>query len=461
MVAALALLAIAGGLAVLGIPHNYQLVPVLVVPAAVVVVLILLNPYLGVVIYLLFEYLRPYDIIPALLPLKLPMAVVIVTTVSWVIRLARTKRLVWNEFSWLYVAFVALVGFTVVSADNYYFALQVSREVLVVFLMFLAATNIVDRYERLQKIVWLMLLIHFVHAVRGIYNYVFSEVGRISQHTSGAVGTSFLADENDFALALNVMIPFAFFTLVYSKKFYLKAVSFVVLAGFVFGVMSSFSRGGWVGLVAAIAFCLLRTRRRVLSFSLAAVLAVALLLIAPGEYWEEINTISDTRESTAATRLNYWKAAVKMYLDHPIVGVGANNGGPFMPDYVTGYDNPATQWGRAFHGTLPQVLAELGSIGIALYVAMIVLALRYLLRIRKSASAAGSRVEAVRYADSITGGIVAYLVTGTFLSTAYFPQLWTLFTLTMVLVRCQLKQDESLDLPNVPVSADKRSVSRR
>ncbi len=461
MIVALAFVAVAGGLAILEIPDKYQLVVVFAVPAAVVVILILLNPYLGVFIYLLFEYLRPYDMIPALLPLKIPMAVISVTTVSWLIRLSRTKNLVWNDFTWLYFGFVALIAFTVVSAENYYYALQVFREAFVVFLMFLAAVNIIDRYDRLRKLVWLMLLIHFFLAIKGIYNYAFSDIGGAGQHTSGVVGTSFLADENDFALALNVIIPFTFFTLVYSKRFYSRAISLVILVGLVFGVVSSFSRGGWVGLVAVMGFCLMRTKRKLVSFSLAAVLAVVLLLVAPGEYWEEINTISDTGESTAVTRLHYWKAAVKMFLDYPIVGVGADNGGIFMPEYVSGWDSPATQWGRAFHGTLPQVLAELGIIGITLYIAMIVLAVRYLLRVRRDALVSGGQLEAVRYADSITGGIVAFLVTGAFLSTAYFPQLWTLFTLAMVLVRCQRRAAETPAPALYPFSEGARSVSSR
>jgi probable O-glycosylation ligase (exosortase A-associated) len=456
MLAVLAFLAVAGGLALLEIPDEYQLVVILAVPAAVAAILIILNPFIGVFIYLLFEYLRPYDLLPALLPLKIPILVIAVTTVSWLIRLVRTKRVVWNDFSWLYFAFVALVGFTVVSAENYYFALQVFRETFVVFAMFMVGVNIVDSYGRLRKLIWLLLVIHCFLALKGVYNYMFAEAAKAGQQTSGAVGTFFLADENDFALALNVMIPFAFFAAVYSNRFFARATSILILLSLVFGVVSSFSRGGWVGLIAVLGFCLLRTKRKVISIGFAAVLAVALLLVAPSEYWDEINTISDTRQTTAATRINYWKAAVGMYLDHPIVGVGANNGGVFMPEYITGYDNPATQWGRAFHGTLPQVLAELGTIGIVLYVTMIILAIRYLVMIRRYATGSGDSLETVRYADSIVGGIVAYLVTATFLSTAYYPQLWTLFTMAMILLRCQVRLTEvdggGSDRPTEPVA---------
>lgn len=434
--ATLALVAIAGGLALLGIPDEYQLIVVFAIPAIVIAVLILLNPYIGVFIYLLFEYLRPYDLVPALVHLKIPLVVIAVTAASFVLRLARSKKMIWNNFGWLYLGFVSLIGFTVFSAENYFYAIQVFRVMLESFIMFVVCVNVVNNYGRMRKLIWLLLVIHLFFSLKGIYNYVYSIAPAGAQQTSGVIGSFFLADENDFALALNIMVPFAYFAVIYSKRFYSKIMASIVLTSLVLGVLASFSRGGWVGLIAALGFCFLRTRRKIVSFGFAVLLLIVLSSAAPARYWEEISTITDTEETTAATRLHYWKAAVRMYLDHPIVGVGANNGGLHMPDYVTGFADPVTQWGRAFHGTLPQVLAELGTIGIALYLAMIIMAFRYLLRIRRDALATGDRIEIVNYSDSIFGGIIAYLATATFLSTAYYPQLWTLFTLTMILVRC-------------------------
>jgi putative inorganic carbon (HCO3(-)) transporter len=440
---ALALSAIACGLALLFIPGKYQLIVVFAIPAIAIVVLILLNPYVGVFIYLLFEYLRPYDLVPALVYLKIPLIVIIVTAASFVLRLARSKKMIWSNFGWFYFGFVVLIGFTVFSAENYFYALQVFRVMFGFFVMFIVCVNVVDNYDRMRKLIWLMLAIHLFFSLKGIYNYVYSIAPSGDQQTSGVIGSSFLADENDFALALNIMVPFAYFGVIYSKRLYSKVLAFIVLTSLVLGVVASFSRGGWVGLLAALGFCFLRTRRRIVSFAFAVLFLIVLDSVAPRSYWKEISTITDTEETTAVTRLHYWKAAVRMYLDYPIVGVGANNGGVHMPDYVTGFADPATQWGRAFHGTLPQVLAELGTIGIVLYLAMIIIAFRYLLKIRRDALKSGDRTEIVNYSDSIFGGIIAYLATATFLSTAYYPQLWTLFALTMILVRCPRRISEA------------------
>lgn len=457
----LALLSVLVGFLLLLIPEQYQLSVVFAIPASIGVMLIILNPFVGIYIYVLFEYLRPYDIIPSLMYLKIPIIVIGVTTVSWLVKLARNKTLVWSRFSWLFFLFTALIAFTIFSADNYYFAMEISREFTLLFVIFVVATTVVDSFSKLRKLVWLMLLIHFYLAAKGIHNYVVSQGVTGGPQTSGIVGTSFLADENDFALALNVMIPFAFFTVTYSKKIFARLASLGILATLMFGVVSSFSRGGWIGLMVAMFYCLLRSKRKILSFSAAGVLFAALLLVAPSKYWEEIGTISDTKETTAATRINYWKAAVRMYLDYPVAGVGAGNGGPNMPQYVTGFDQPSTQWGRAFHGTLPQILAELGTIGMLLYLSMLFLMFKYLIRIRKGALANANASEVVRYANSLMGAVLAYLATATFLSTAYYPQLWTMFTFAVILTRLYHDKFETESAERTEVINDPRLEVKR
>ena len=163
------------------------------------------------------------------------------------------------------------------------------------------------------------------------------------------------------------------------------------------------------------------------------VLTGAIISFAPQKYWSEVETITDTHEETAASRINYWKAALRMFRDYPITGVGASNGGIHMPMYLPGVKNSITEWGRAFHGTLPQVLAELGSLGFIFYILMLITAIKYLNRLTKRKSDTPNDNVWV-LSNSIMIGIISYITTATFLSTAYYPQLWTLYTLTMALM---------------------------
>lgn len=168
-----------------------------------------------------------------------------------------------------------------------------------------------------------------------------------------------------------------------------------------------------------------------LSYTL--LLVIAFALYAPPSYWDEIESIKETGKGTAELRRRYWDAAFRMYLDHPIIGVGAGNSGIWMPNYIKGFAYPESQWGRAIHGTIPQIMAELGSLGTFFFVAMIFYAAKHLHRTRKRLSGAKSDAFSGVTANSILGGIVGYLVAGIFLSVPYYPQLWTLFTLATIL----------------------------
>jgi probable O-glycosylation ligase (exosortase A-associated) len=415
------------------VPPKYQLSMTFLILALIACILIFRNPYIGVYLYFLYEYLRPYDLIPALLPLRLAMVIEIVTLVSWLISITNTRYgIKWSNFNWFFLGFIGVIASGVITAVNNRFAYNTFMLMMVNFVIFIISTNVVNSFERLNKLIWLLLLTHFYFALKGIYNFAVVQNVVADQVTSGIVGSGYLGDENDYALTLNVMIPFAYFMLTYSKRRLIKFISAVLLLSFVFGVISSFSRGGWVGFMAVIVYCILSSKRKLLALGYTLLLGMAFILYAPSSYWNEIKTIGETRQGTAELRSRYWEAAFRMYLNHPIAGVGAGNGKIWMPTYVTGFESPATQWGRAIHGSVPQIMAELGSLGLALYLLMLFYAVRYLYRTKKRRIMTQSDNYMLFISNSILGGIIAFLVTAIFLSTAYYPQLWTLYTLTMV-----------------------------
>ncbi len=402
-------------------PLKLQLTLLLVFPALIGFLFIIRNPYLGVLAYFAIQFMRPQEFIPALRPLRLGMVVGVVALVSWIFNVILNQRkLYWPTFNWIFVGFLGVIGVTIFTAMNNRMAYDIFHMMVVFFITYLIATNVSTTVKHITTLIWLLLVIHFYFAIEGIQG-------------GGRVRTSLMGDENDFALALNTMIPFAFFYYEHAKKKMVKYFSLIILGTFSLGVVSSMSRGGWVGYVAVMFFCIMQSKRKVMSLAIAGLLGVVLISFAPGEYWNEISTISDTSEATAATRLNYWKAAGRMFIDYPLFGVGANNGGFRMPEYVTGFRDARTQWGRTFHGTLPQILAELGGLGLAFYLAMIAYTLSKLKKIRKRHDPSGNDSYKM-LSNSIIGGMIGYLVSATFLSTTYYPQIWTMFTLMVMLM---------------------------
>jgi len=415
-------------------PEKLKLIILLIIPAVLACFFILRNPYYGIYLFFFYSYLRPYDFIPALRVLRLTMLIEVVTLIAWLLKLVISKaEIKWSMLSWCFLAFMGVIGITVVTAENNFFAYEIFIEMMIFFVIFIIATNVVDSLSRLNKIVWLLLLIHFYFALKGINIFLGEQHLSAGQYTSGRVSHGYIGDENDFALVINLMIPFAFFGLFYFKG-KVKFICAALLIIFVLAVISSFSRGGFVGLASVMLYCILNSKRKLLSLGAVISIFIAMFLFAPSSYWDEAETIKEIDKGTANARINYWKAGFRMFVDHPIVGVGAGNGGMHMPMYLIESNNPNREWGRTFHGVFPQVIAELGILGSFFYFSMIIIAFKLLYRIKNRKVGEGGDNFSQYMANSIIGSLIAYFACSTFLSTAYYPHLWATYTFTVILV---------------------------
>lgn len=435
--AALIIISVFSAAVMLIAPPKIQFMLIMIFPGVVGLLLVMRNPYLGVLVFFLFQFLRPQEYIPALRPLRLGMLLGVVSLVSWAFNLAvKKQRLYWPKFNWIFAGYIGVICVTVFTAANNRMAYDVAHMMIVFFIIFLIASNTSKSMKHINLMVWMLLLVHLYLAFEGITG-------------GGRANNSLMGDENDFALALNTMLPFTYFSFEYAKNKLQKFAGLTMLIVFSLGTVSSMSRGGWVGFMAVVIYIILQSKRKLVSLASVAVLGVAIAAFAPAKYWQEIETISDTSESTAQTRLNYWNAALRMFIDYPVVGVGANNGGIRMPQYVTGFRNAGTQWGRTFHGTLPQVLAELGGLGMITFLAMLFYAIMKLRHIRKRTEETGD-TDYKLMANSLIGGFVGYMVTATFLSTLYYPQIWTLYTI-MVMLMYQIHVADAKKMGNASV----------
>lgn len=436
----LALLSIIMGLVLVRMPDKVQYAMVAAIPALLAGAYALINPFAGVWMFMLMDYLRPYTFIPALRPLRLGILTVAVTLFSWIVHQAINKEKVrWHPTATWFLVFLLVIAMGVLTAANNFRAYMVLEGMLTTFVMFLLVVNIVKTTQQLNLVVWLVLLIHLYYAIKGIYNFAFVGISYAGLVTSGSVGSSFISDENDFALALNAMIPFAFFLFMREKSKFKKFFLLGTMLALVLGVVASQSRGGVIGLAVVTLFCMIKSKQKLISMVIVGMLCLSVVVFAPSSYWSEVKSITRTDEGTANSRINYWKAAVRMYLDYPIIGVGAGNGPVRMPEYVTGFSDPNTQWGRTFHGNFPLIIAELGSLGLIAYVAMLILSFRALIKIQRQYSGDHKSLE-WSIASAIAVGMLGWLTSATFLSVTFYPHLWTLHALTVVLYLCSKPQ---------------------
>jgi O-antigen ligase len=166
-------------------------------------------------------------------------------------------------------------------------------------------------------------------------------------------------------------------------------------------------------------------------------LGIAIACIAyffiPDSYKERISTIlvdedaGEEREESSASRLHFWKVAVVVANEYPIVGVG-----PFCFESVYDYyDFLGGRYGthRAVHNSYLQMLTNNGYPGLAIFLLLIYLSLTTNRKIRKAAKRRPDLKWIVACTNIFDISITAFCIGGTFISVAYSDLIYHEFIL--------------------------------
>lgn len=209
-----------------------------------------------------------------------------------------------------------------------------------------------------------------------------------------AIGTFILPGE--LAGYLVIFLPIAYGVAHVTRDPRLRALAWTALACGSAAFLLSFSRAGWMGFAAAVAFYVFFTQRVRRRYALAILLAgVAAILIA-------FNVHHNPSENY--TRLSIWQAAIEIMRRFPLTGVGPFDFARIYP-LVRLPDGDAT----AFHGHsfLLTVFAETGIIGI---LAMAYVWWRFVLALRDRLRNATKENRLLAYA--VAAGLVGTWVQG-------------------------------------------------
>jgi O-antigen ligase len=136
-------------------------------------------------------------------------------------------------------------------------------------------------------------------------------------------------------------------------------------------------------------------------------------------------------DASSRGRLHFWRVALAMANDNPVLGVGHNAFNVTYDDYDFSHGEYGR--GRAVHSTWLGVLAELGYVGASLFVLNFTLALHGTARVRRAAARKIVPAELGVFATALEASLVVFSVGGTFLSAQYIEMLWHLVGLSIAL----------------------------
>ena len=208
--------------------------------------------------------------------------------------------------------------------------------------------------------------IHFVIAMLMLFSTFAAmigilEGGLIWQH-------DYLHDENQISALMTMTIPLIYF---YSKWNNTKMMTLICYTSIAIQcglIVRSFSRGGFLALSAVLVFIFLMTKKRIIFLFITLIGAMAVLSYAPERFFSEIQTLEQgAEETTASKRMEYWRRAVEMFKENPLMGKGISQFPVLSHKYVKpGIGIDETDF-LVCHSNWFQVLSELGLVGIILY----------------------------------------------------------------------------------------------
>lgn len=390
-----------------------------------------------VLIALLVEFGRPQDIVPGLK--VIPFA----SLLDGLLMLAVFSA---GKFNFtiiqtrFWVALLALMFVHIPFATNNFWALMLSKDMFLTFGMYLGIITFVDSLDKFNRVMKAWLGVHTLLAVLGIL--------------SGGHGVGgWLGDENDFCMQIDVATGFVLFLMSsrgagLSRPMYIGLLSLFLLA-----VIATFSRGGFLGLMAVGLYWWTRSSNKILPILLAGMAALLMVVAAPDKYWEEIGstTSDETLEiGTGGERLYTWSIGWEMFLHNPIIGVGPGNFPWVFEEYQGDRTfNDRSLAGRAAHSLYFTLIPELGIIGVGLFVGMLIYSvkdLQWVNRAAKRFEKEGNHLLDVRrmnmisntifQARAIEGAFIGYLVSSVFVTTIYYPTFWVLVAFAVALRNC-------------------------
>jgi O-antigen ligase len=390
-------------------------------------------PFVLVLGYVLVEFGRPHNWVPILGYLR-PGVIVLG---GGILAMLVKRPAIPTLGKWV-LAFLGLMLVLAPFAFNNRMAVVTTRDfALMTVGAILPIMCFVDTFERFRKLLRFWVWIHVPLALYSI------------THRGFGIG-SFLADENDFAIAMNMAIPYAFALLAVERGLGRRICLFGALGILILATAATMSRGGFIGLAAVLFMLSLRLPRKLLSMTLVIVMIVGLVALAPAKYWTEVSTISTSTDEndTGYKRLYLWKIAWRMFLDNPILGVGPAN---YQYNNFFYEDEKETSrgyhiWGRVSHSVYFTLLPEYGIVGTVLFFIIVIKGIRARRRALRTCRSQLAREdlspesrERIRFYQQMLAGmdgvIFTFLVTGAFIAVLYYPHLWVLTAFTAVGLR--------------------------
>lgn len=322
---------------------------------------------------------------------------------------------------------------------------------------------LIQRAATLRRVLWALLAAGLLMATISVHQHVTENFGsdywglatgpvtyaggtQLAYRVTGPVG-----DPNYYAMILLALIPIALDRVTGSRRPMARVLALATLGACSLTIVFTYSRGALVALLAMLALLVLVRRPRLRHVLAAIVVAVLLLPLVPATYVQRMGTIFQKMGAVVVTitqpaeatwiedqsfrgRLSENLVAARMFLDHPLVGVGFDNYSGRYQDYSQRLLLDPRSENRAPHNLYLEIAAETGIVGLFAFGTVLWVLFRGILLARRSLQ--DQALGEIRgMMDAVTIALTAWLIASLFLHAAHTRYFWLLAGIALALPR--------------------------
>jgi O-antigen ligase len=265
-----------------------------------------------------------------------------------------------TPLDYFFLAYVAAELLSLAFSANRPQAAVYAKRLLLIGIVYFFATW-VESERDLRRAVAVLLTVASVVAVIGVLKMFF---GSADDRVRLGIFQFYMTTSELMMMALLLLLPFVLHSGTPQR------VRLLALAGIIpvaVSLYATVTRGAYLAAAAGIVFIAIVRHRALLIPFLA--LIIILLLFAPPYVAGRLHSILDPQHPENVSRVQMWTAGVRIWQEHPVVGVGDIDLGELMREHADpGY---AGEWGH-LHNVMLNILVTLGAVGFLAVMALFV-----------------------------------------------------------------------------------------
>ena len=388
---------------------------------------------------------------PLLIGAVVPM--ILVVPLGYELLIKRQKVVITPAFPWIVVYFLVQILGTLFARDVPAAAGELLNFVLEGVGLYLLVINVVRTPAAMRHVIWTLLIVGVFLGGLSVYQaatgtYANDYLGFAQSDATNDLGVTVggniarlagpIGEKNRYAQIMLMLVPLALFQAWSERRRLLRLAAYgtaLLVSG---AVILTFSRGAAVGF--ALVVVLMTVLRYIKLYQLAAVaLVIAGLLIAVPQYADRLTTLyavvgavtdsgsAITADNSVLSRATENLAALHVFSDHPIVGVGPGQFSSYYREYADDIAISVKAEDRQAHNLYLSTAAETGILGLICFMAILLITLWQLALARRRWL--GRRTDLTNMVTGFGLAVVTYMTTGIFLHLSYIRYFWLVMAL--------------------------------